>query len=126
VSSVVKPGHILYLLVQTTATSNEITPSWWTTVGPSGKTSLASSRSNIQQSTPAASPSTQSVLTSQRSSNMSTAVNRVPSSSASKATSVRVEERRHDPSLEFLRWLRDSLKGLNAGVNGEKQTGLIM
>jgi len=45
---------------------------------------------------------------------------------ASTPRAVAVEERRHDPSLDFLRWLRESLKGLNPGVNVDEFIQMLL
>lgn len=87
----------------------------WTTVGPSGKTSAALT-STLRPSAPTLSGSAVS------------AVPRVSSSPVQKAPPAPTLKTRpstnkpdilnETPSHEFLKWLSDSLKGLNSSVNG--------
>jgi PERQ amino acid-rich with GYF domain-containing protein len=88
----------------------------WTTVGPSGRISAAAATSARSSSTLVQSPSG------------STNVGRTngivpprpPAVKAASPNTPKVDDFPAPPSHDFLKWLSDSLKGLNSSVNGEK------
>ena len=85
----------------------------WTTVGANGKSSLTSqhTRPTVVVSSPTPStvtrPSTNGASPSPRS----------PAPAKVVAPVIKNEDAITNPSLDFLKWLTDSLKGLNQSVN---------
>ncbi|KAI1786298.1 hypothetical protein LXA43DRAFT_1034392 [Ganoderma leucocontextum] len=106
----------------------------WTTVGSNGKTAVATIAAAPRPAvTPAASakavPTVSVVASSGSTSRPSTAVAAprpagvaVKSSTSSKDESPAAP----GPSLEFLKWMGDSLKGLNNSVNLEELTSMLL
>ncbi|KII94435.1 hypothetical protein PLICRDRAFT_695434 [Plicaturopsis crispa FD-325 SS-3] len=97
----------------------------WTTVGPSGKAPTPQSA----PARPAVTPAT-STAGAASSSPASRPINGTASrpstaTSASKAA-PRIDDLPVTPSREFLKWLSDSLKGLNSTVNFEEITSMLL
>lgn len=95
--------------------TSSVTPSpAWTTVGSNGKTSLVSqhARPAVLVSSPSppssvARPPTNGAISSPR----------PPAPTKVVTSAVKHEDTTTNPSLDFLKWLTDSLKGLNQSVN---------
>ncbi|TBU26370.1 hypothetical protein BD311DRAFT_726243 [Dichomitus squalens] len=105
----------------------------WTTVGASGKVAAATPAGTARPvATPAASAKvvpTVSVVVAPSSSTSrpTTATVARPAAVAIKSTPSRDESTSTlGPSLEFLKWLGDSLKGLNNSVNLEELTSMLL
>ncbi|KAF9473191.1 hypothetical protein BDN70DRAFT_886092 [Pholiota conissans] len=99
----------------------------WTMVGPSGKTSapVVSSpvRSLVQGSTQASASAISPLIRAS-----SSPVQRTMASSALKTRPVvaKTEDFSDTPSHDFLKWLTDSLKGLNSSVNVEEILSMLL
>ena len=107
-------GNIIEYLAQAPAVPT--VGSAWTTVGPSGKQTSATTppaRSPVAP-TPAASSSTATARVN------GTAARPAPTPASKAPTNnAKVDEFPIAPSGDFLKWLAESLKGLNSSVNGE-------
>ena len=79
----------------------------WTTVGPNGKTSAAPPIS-VRPSAPLSTPKVAASPAQKTSANATVKPKPPP----------KQEEVTESPSHDFLKWLSDSLKGLNSSVNG--------
>jgi len=114
------------------AASNEPSSSGWTTVGSNGKAANTNNNNratNQQTTSPSLGPSQPSPSAQRSQANEATAIRTSSTTMGNKASTPRavaVEERRHDPSLDFLRWLRESLKGLNPGVNVDEFIQMLL
>ncbi|KZT06209.1 uncharacterized protein LAESUDRAFT_736963 [Laetiporus sulphureus 93-53] len=105
----------------------------WTTVGSAGKTSVAvvpAARPAIAVSTstkvvPRAAPATSAPSATTRSTS-ATAVPTRPPTVPIKVATPKAEEFPAPPSHEFMKWLADSLKGLNSSVNFEEITSMLL
>lgn len=89
----------------------------WTTVGPSGKTSspaVAPVRPGAQLA-----PALATVSSSSVAKGAGLPVQRTAASPALKTRPAAVHDVPETPSHEFLKWVSDSLKGLNSAVNGK-------
>lgn len=86
----------------------------WTTVGANGKTFVNSQ--HIRPTAVVSSPATPTVTT-RLPANGATPSPRSPAPAKVIASAVKNEDTAANPSLDFLRWLTDSLKGLNQSVN---------
>ena len=91
-----------------------ITGPTWTTVGSNGKTS--SNSQNVRPTVTVTSPATPSVATRSPANGPSPSP-RSPVPVKVVTSAVKNEDAVANPSLEFLKWLADSLKGLNQSVN---------
>ncbi|KAI0047672.1 hypothetical protein FA95DRAFT_1558882 [Auriscalpium vulgare] len=105
-----------------------ITGGAWTTVGSSGKAGVATVAATTAR--PALTPSSSTVAvaaSSPRPTNGVAAV-RTPVPAAVKAAPLppKVEEAPVAPSAEFMKWLSDSLKGLNSSVNYEETASMLL
>lgn len=91
----------------------------WTTVGPSGKTSTVTPpvRPPVVTSTPTSSPAVL-VVPSALKTNGPSVSRSAFSTTKSVSSTPKTEDSPIVPSHDFLRWLSDSLKGLNSSVNG--------
>ncbi|KAI0793291.1 hypothetical protein C8Q75DRAFT_889367 [Abortiporus biennis] len=116
----------------------------WTTVGASGKTSAASvaaaaaaattTRPTVTTTASTTSPKTPQVppAVTSNASMASRVVNNGTSARTSATTAAKIVtsnlkvEDTAAPSHDFLKWLSDSLKGLNASVNFEEITGMLL
>ncbi|KAI8983348.1 hypothetical protein BD414DRAFT_490651 [Trametes punicea] len=103
----------------------------WTTVGAGGKTSAVAAAAARPAATPAASAKT--VPTAPAASSPAAAPRPTasatprPAAVALKSTPSKEESNvAPGPSLEFLKWLGDSLKGLNSSVNLEEITSMLL
>jgi PERQ amino acid-rich with GYF domain-containing protein len=88
----------------------------WTTVGPSGKTSAVLA-STLRPSVPTSSGSGTLAVPRVSSSPVQKATS--PPTLKSRSVSNKADDLNETPSHDFLKWLSDSLKGLNSSVNGE-------
>ena len=92
-----------------------VTPSpAWTTVGANGKTSVASQ--HVRPAVVISSPSTPSLATKPPTNGASPSP-RSPAPAKVVTPAAKHEDAAVNPSLDFLKWLTDSLKGLNQSVN---------
>ncbi|KAL5534141.1 hypothetical protein ACEPAG_602 [Sanghuangporus baumii] len=97
----------------------------WTVVGSGGKSQTAAS---VAASRPAA-VAQASTPNAQTPSSRSTAVHRTTSSPVvAKATSsaLKTDEEPTTPSLEFMKWMRESLRGLNSSVQFEELAQMLL
>ena len=85
----------------------------WTTVGANGKTSVPAQ--HVRPAVVVSSPSTPSLATRPPTNGTSPSP-RLPAP-AKVVTPAKHEDAAANPSLDFLKWLTDSLKGLNQSVN---------
>jgi len=112
-------------------TTNKVTPSVpatgsaWTTVGPSGKNAVGIPTATRPSLTSTSSTVGVSGLPIAARANGSTGP-RSPAASAGKASIPRIEDYPVAPSHEFLKWLSDSLKGLNSSVNVEEIVSMLL
>ncbi|KAL5635437.1 hypothetical protein ACGC1H_004283 [Rhizoctonia solani] len=109
--------------VATTATGGV-----WTTVGPLGKTNQPPPAVRQPSTTSAAVPATRAVPGSSapRPSSSASASNATQPTSAAKPTKPTTsDETPVPPSLDFLKWLKESLKGLN-GINVEEFMQMLL
>ncbi|KAF9535741.1 hypothetical protein CPB83DRAFT_842258 [Crepidotus variabilis] len=94
----------------------------WTTVGANGKTAAAAAAAAASPTRPSA-PST----TASSSRVPTTSTHKPAANSVVKARpSTKVEEISETPSHDFLKWLGDSLKGLNNSVNVEEIMAMLL
>ncbi|KIM47935.1 hypothetical protein M413DRAFT_439631 [Hebeloma cylindrosporum] len=95
----------------------------WTTVGPSGKTSAVLT-STLRPSAPTSSGSGVSAVPRVSSS----PVLKAPPAPAlkSRPSASKPDTLNETPSHEFLKWLSDSLKGLNSSVNVEEIVSMLL
>ncbi|KAI0638961.1 hypothetical protein C8Q77DRAFT_1078578 [Trametes polyzona] len=98
----------------------------WTTVGSGGKTSAAA----VAAARPAATPATpaKTVPTVPTAAPAAAARPAAAATPRPAATALKKEESAvaPGPSLEFLKWMSDSLKGLNSSVNLEDLTSMLL
>ncbi|EUC61709.1 GYF domain protein [Rhizoctonia solani AG-3 Rhs1AP] len=107
--------------VATTATGGT-----WTTVGPLGKTNLPPPTVRQPSTTSAAAPATRAVPGSSAPRPGSSASNATqPAGAAKPVKSTSSDETPVPPSLDFLKWLKESLKGLN-GINVEEFMQMLL
>ncbi|KAF8973854.1 hypothetical protein BDZ97DRAFT_1777173 [Flammula alnicola] len=107
--------------------SSTATNNVWTTVGPSGKTSAAVPspvRSITQTSTPVATNAGVSPLS--RVSGSPVQRNVVNSALKTRPVANKQDDFPETPSHDFLKWLSDSLKGLNSSVNVEEIVSMLL
>ncbi|KAI9059585.1 hypothetical protein FKP32DRAFT_1668552 [Trametes sanguinea] len=103
----------------------------WTTVGSGGKTAAAAVAAARPVATPAAvakpAPTTPAVSSPAAAPRPAAAATPRPAAVALKATPSKEDiSIAPGPSLEFLKWLSDSLKGLNSSVNLEEITSMLL
>ncbi|OSD05784.1 hypothetical protein PYCCODRAFT_1405668 [Trametes coccinea BRFM310] len=103
----------------------------WTTVGSGGKTAAAAVAAARPATTPAAvakpAPATPAVSSPAAAPRPAAAATPRPAAVALKATPSKEDNSiAPGPSLEFLKWLSESLKGLNSSVNLEELTSMLL
>ncbi|KAI0666236.1 hypothetical protein C8Q78DRAFT_1109225 [Trametes maxima] len=101
----------------------------WTTVGSGGKTSAAAiaARPAATPVTPAKAAPVAAAVASPAPATRPTAATPRPAAVALKSTPSKEESSvAPGPSLEFLKWISDSLKGLNSSVNLEELTSMLL
>ncbi|KAI0651428.1 hypothetical protein C8Q79DRAFT_899047 [Trametes meyenii] len=101
----------------------------WTTVGSGGKTSAAAvaARPAGTAATPAKAAPTTTTVASPAPAPRAAAATPRPAAVALKSTPSKEESSvAPGPSLEFLKWISDSLKGLNSSVNLEELTSMLL
>ena len=105
--------HLVLILIDLKTPT--VTPSpAWTTVGANGKTSTAPQ--NARPTVVVSSPSTPSLATKPPANGVGPSP-RSPAPAKVVVSAVKHEDAAANPSLDFLKWLTDSLKGLNQSVN---------
>jgi len=111
--SVPVPDHLAPTL--TDLKTPTITPGpAWTTVGANGKTSVVTQ--HVRPAAVVSSPSTPSLATRPPTNGVSPSP-RSPAPAKVVTPATKHEDTTANPSLDFLKWLTDSLKGLNQTVN---------
>ncbi|KAF5392406.1 hypothetical protein D9757_002183 [Collybiopsis confluens] len=98
----------------------------WTTVGPSGKQTLAGIATVASTRPPVTpSPTTASSSSTVRVNGAASRPAPIPTSKVS-VPSTKVDDFPIAPSTEFLKWLAEALKGLNSSVNVEDIMSMIL
>ncbi|TFK57684.1 hypothetical protein OE88DRAFT_1651547 [Heliocybe sulcata] len=122
---------------ETTTKSTPTTPAAvsgpWSTVGPGGKvaapvtTAVSTSRPPLPTSVSAASIVSSAPRTPTATNGVTRTISSAPAPAATKAAPMpKLEEAPAAPSAELLKWLSDSLKGLNSSVNLEEIASMLL
>ncbi|KAI0063184.1 hypothetical protein BV25DRAFT_1990965 [Artomyces pyxidatus] len=100
----------------------------WTTVGSTGKsgTALPGSLPSRPALTPSASAPAVAAAASRPTNGVSAVRPPVPAVIKASASASKVEEVPVAPSADFMKWLSDSLKGLNSSVNYEETASMLL
>ncbi|TFY79630.1 hypothetical protein EWM64_g4380 [Hericium alpestre] len=97
----------------------------WTTVGSNGKSSIPAATTAVR---PAVTPSASSAAVAPVRATSATPAARpvVPAAVKAAPVAAKVEETPIAPSTDFMKWLTDSLKGLNSSVNFEEIMSMLL
>ncbi|ETW87633.1 hypothetical protein HETIRDRAFT_431920 [Heterobasidion irregulare TC 32-1] len=109
------------------ATSTPAVGGAWTTVGSNGKLSALTIPAGVRPVNPTATSTAAVTTSSTRAPNGTVSVSRSPAPAAVKVASAsKVDDTPVVPSPAFMKWLNDSLKGLNNSVNCEEIMSMLL